>query len=863
MDTRLKNIKYSIITKFLCWLLVLLLFSFAFLTAGKFALSAYVLGVENFVMCEYKHFMETGRFSDYLIVDYFNAAAVARENYNSFSTSAAAQKEQAVKEIKDAFLKSKSDMIKAELQYAVENWDDGYFIYEDSADPYVNGEYVGGEVTTVQVDYYNSVEIELSTVETTVHSSANTTTTTTEAEGLTKTSAETTAMDSGNYNAFYSKGIPENISVAKYALATKEGLEFLQYESLVRDEAFQSSMACKLSVKFDISAENKAAFDLHIDIPYSYGEADVEEYISNEYDNAVNNIYNDNFSSIGAIGTLESRKNLKYYIVTLDGKVVSNIEKIPDDIREKDNYVLFVNDKFESKGFKSVDIDESTASLNNGSVLCMYYDESFRSGEDVYSKMYDSYNVAQTQQPNYLIIQFILSVAIGVALLVLWLKLLGRKKDKAKPECYFIDKLPNDIHTLLSLGIVALFGGTVGFLLIDYIENYGLVANLFTYVFFAAIFVLAILTEWLGSLVRQGKCKESVIKNTLIYKILRLVFKFCRKVFKMFKYKPKAFKIQVIFLFIVYAFINLGLVLLSHYFVIFIPTIPVFNIAVAYFLARYVKNLDKIIVASGEGKDVVFNDRRKVANSLLALADNLSSSNAQLEKAVAEAVKKEQMKTQLITNVSHDLKTPLTSLINYSDLLSKCNIDDEQAKGYIDTINAQSEKLKHLIEDLIEASKASTGNVTLNKVKLNLCELTVQAIVEFAPELEKNRNEIKFNEPDEPITVFADGAKTYRVLSNLMSNARKYSAPNTRVYASVYRDDMYGCLELKNISKEQLNISAEELTERFVRGDESRSKEGNGLGLSIAKDLCKLQDGSLHIAIDGDLFKVTVKLPIA
>ena len=861
MDTRLKNIKYSIITKFLCWLLALLVFSFAFQTAGKFVMSAYVLGVENFVLCEYKQFTETGRFLDYFTVDYFNAAAVARESYDSFSESAAAQKEQAIKEIKDAFLKSKSDMIKAELQYAVNNWGDEYYLYEDSAEGYVDGEYIGEDVTSVQVDSYNSVEIVLEPTTASITAAINTTTTLPETEA-TKPQTETTTMASGNYNALYNKNIPENIAVAEYALATKEGLEFLQYESLVRDEAFQSSMACKLSMIFDISAENKAAFDLHIDIPYTYGESDVEEYISDEYDNAVGDIYTDHLSSLGAIGTLESRKNLKYYIVTLDGKTVSNIEKIPDDIRSKDNYVLFTNDKLEVKGFDGANIDETTASLNNGSILCLYYDEDFKSGADVYSKMFDSYNVAQTQQPNYLIVQFILSLAVGIALLVLWLKSLGHKKGCAKPEIYFIDKLPNDIHTVLSIGLVALFGGTVGFLLIDFIENYGLTTNLFIYVFFAAVFVLAILTEWLGSLVRQKKCGESICRNSLIYKLFRLIFRLCHKIFKMFKYKPKAFKIQVIFLFIAYAFINLGLMLLCHYLLVLIPVVPVFNIAVVYFLARYVKNLDKIIVASGEGKDVVFDDRRKVANSLLTLADNLSSSNAQLENAVAEAVKKEQMKTQLITNVSHDLKTPLTSLINYSDLLSKCNIDDEQAKGYIDTINAQSEKLKHLIEDLIEASKASTGNVTLNKVKLNLCELTVQAIVEFAPELEKNRNEIKFNEPDEPITVFADGAKTYRVLSNLMSNARKYSAPNTRVYASVYRDDMYGCLELKNISKEQLNISAEELTERFVRGDESRSKEGNGLGLSIAKDLCKLQGGSLHITIDGDLFKVTVKLPI-
>ena len=254
--------------------------------------------------------------------------------------------------------------------------------------------------------------------------------------------------------------------------------------------------------------------------------------------------------------------------------------------------------------------------------------------------------------------------------------------------------------------------------------------------------------------------------------------------------------------------------------------------------------------------------RSDIPKSLKILANNLTVKNEALDKAVAEAIKKEHMKTQLITNVSHDLKTPLTSLISYSDLLSKCDIEDEDAKKYVDVINQQSEKLKRLIEDLIEASKVSTGNVTLNKVKLNLSELAVQAIVEFTPDFEKNCNEVKFSEQETPPVVFADGTKTYRIISNLLSNAKKYSAPHTRIYASVYKEGNYGCFEIKNISKEPLNISASELTERFVRGDESRTNEGNGLGLSIAKDLCGLQNGVLDIIIDGDLFKVIVKLPV-
>ena len=145
---------------------------------------------------------------------------------------------------------------------------------------------------------------------------------------------------------------------------------------------------------------------------------------------------------------------------------------------------------------------------------------------------------------------------------------------------------------------------------------------------------------------------------------------------------------------------------------------------------------------------------------------------------------------------------------------------------------------------------------------INLTELAVQAIVEVTSDFEKNNIEVKLTAPDKPLTVFADGTKTYRIISNLLNNAKKYSAPNTRVYASISESEGFGVFEIKNISKDPLNISPDELTERFVRGDESRTNEGNGLGLAIAKDLCNLQSGSMNISIDGDLFKVTVKLPL-
>ena len=288
--------------------------------------------------------------------------------------------------------------------------------------------------------------------------------------------------------------------------------------------------------------------------------------------------------------------------------------------------------------------------------------------------------------------------------------------------------------------------------------------------------------------------------------------------------------------------------------------ITVLNIAAAYFVVRYAINLGKIIAAAQSRSD--FAPDGKLPPSLASLAESISYTNAELERAVDRAVKDERTKTELITNVSHDLKTPLTSIITYIDLLKKLELENSDARAYLAVLEEKAAKLKQLTDDLIEASKVSTGNVELNLVSLNLAELAVQAVVETAPDFEKNGLDVRFDEPEKAPLVLADSRNTYRILENLLSNAWKYSAPDTRVYIRVYEADGFGVFEIKNISKEPLNMTPEELTERFVRGDRSRSEDGNGLGLSIAKELTALQNGKLVISIDGDLFKAEVLLPV-
>lgn len=250
----------------------------------------------------------------------------------------------------------------------------------------------------------------------------------------------------------------------------------------------------------------------------------------------------------------------------------------------------------------------------------------------------------------------------------------------------------------------------------------------------------------------------------------------------------------------------------------------------------------------------------KCTNSELEeLGENINHLKQGMEKVINESIKAERLKTDLITNVSHDLKTPLTSIINYTDLLKKEKIENENAKKYIDILEKKSKKLKILTEDLIEVSKISSGNETVALEKIDFKELVLQANGEFAEKFEEKNLEVISNLPKEAVIVDLDGKKMWRVLENLYQNVYKYSLENTRVYVDLIVND-HIVFTIKNISKEKLNISPDELMERFIRGDSSRHTGGNGLGLSIAKDLSKLNGGTLSIQIDGDLFVAKIKL---
>ncbi|MBR1568056.1 MAG: HAMP domain-containing histidine kinase, partial [Lachnospiraceae bacterium] len=244
------------------------------------------------------------------------------------------------------------------------------------------------------------------------------------------------------------------------------------------------------------------------------------------------------------------------------------------------------------------------------------------------------------------------------------------------------------------------------------------------------------------------------------------------------------------------------------------------------------------------------------------ILENIEHLGDGLHTALEQSIYDERMKAELITNVSHDIKTPLTSIINYVDLLKREEIDNEEVRHYIEVLDQKSRRLKQLTEDLVEVSKISSGNIELECMPIDLGELVRQSMGEFQDKFEERKLQIVDNISDEPCMIYADGRRTYRVMDNLMQNVYKYAMPNTRVYVDLMKSEEMVIFSIKNISQAELNIDSRELMERFIRGDQSRSTEGSGLGLSIAKDLVHMQNGAFDILLDGDLFKVTIMFPV-
>lgn len=482
----------------------------------------------------------------------------------------------------------------------------------------------------------------------------------------------------------------------------------------------------------------------------------------------------------------------------------------------------------------------------------------------------------------------VILLAASFVIAFYYFKIVGKKDDDSPAKLIFIDYIP----LLLQLGIVGGSGFGLVALLISAFDEYYDITILLAIFAGVSLGCWVLLFELCCSVARYSKSGKKFYKHLLLYWlgfalfhifkfIIKLIVKFFKAwhkfnkklfgTFKLYAYKPKTFVRNIILLSLAFFAGNIGLMIIIVLF--FASGIPVFgfifivgdlvaNTFALRAVCKYFKALDEIIYASSQHIDVPM-ALDTLPQSLKILADSMKYTNAELQNAIAKAVKDERLRAELITNVSHDLKTPLTSIITYVDLLKNCDIADPKAQEYIHVLDDKGAKLKRLIDDLIEASKVTSGNVSVNLAPMNLSELCLQSTVDVQQDFDKNNLNLVVKQGEKPVTVTADGAKTFRVIENLLSNARKYSARGSRVYVSVYEQGGKGIFEIKNISAQPLDITPDELTERFVRGDKSRTAEGNGLGLSIAKELCKVQNGELELSIDGDLFKAKVEFPLA
>ena len=450
-----------------------------------------------------------------------------------------------------------------------------------------------------------------------------------------------------------------------------------------------------------------------------------------------------------------------------------------------------------------------------------------------------------------------LSLLSFVLLLVFLFTAAGRRADGVV-RLSSADKIPFD---LLSVAVFLI--AILSLRLLS--ENFGsmeLVAVKGALIFSADYFIALF---YLMSFATRIKT-ETLIKNNIIYKVLKFVGKNLKKFFRFIGFIFKNLSLVKKTLLVCAAVIAFDLLVFvfcmsSYLFEVFIVFAGVNALAILCIIILTVIQLQRIKkggerIAEGDLEYKI--DTSYMYPEFKEFCTSLNNISCGMQSAVNEKMRSERMRTELITNVSHDIKTPLTSIINYVDLIKKEKPENEKVKEYLDVLDRQSVRLKKLIEDLVEASKASTGNLTVYLTECEAGVLLSQTVGEFDERLRDAGLTPILNMPETPVKIMADGRRLWRVFENLMSNVCKYSLCGTRAYMELYEKDGKAFIVFKNISKCELNISGDELVERFVRGDTSRNTEGSGLGLSIAKSLTELQKGEMRIEVDGDLFKVTL-----
>ena len=868
LATRSKSIdytkrRYSPAVKVVSFVLTLVFLFFcgvSLLTAAR----CYTLLGDDCLSHIDKPFTESEAFARLFLSDVTRVVDVAGDGREAFSAAFDKHLGEACALVKDAYLAQKAQLIREELIYAVT----GIYDYDYSNE----AEATAPTALSPAVSDRENVSAVIPPKEE-VSRAGN-------AERETTTRAEQPT----SYHVPY--GADEAVREAVQALNTaKTDADLLAYAYLVREQAFyENNRRFTLLIVPDgdpvvtFYSENADRPNaLHVPVEFEHLALDADaldailpDRIRTAFENAL--LIEGAFLDRQAL-TLSQRSNLSYFAQNANGDVFSSGDR--DGALHTAATYQWSAEKTDCS--PTLAMQSAFASLDPGAkhvdavTVSVLMDGNGRfPGLDAYRSAAELYRTAQVLPFPLLVSLAVCSLVLACVCAIVFLSAVGVDRKERKCVTMLIDRLPLDAHLVLSGFLTAAMTAS-GLIVIDDLKG---VSNGFAGMnryliqldrYLPVLFGLtsagvgAVLVEFAASVVRQKRAGQKLLRRTLIGRLCALLGRLFTRLRDRIAAGSAAPLIVLTGLAALAGFADLLTIALDRD---FWPGAAVLSLAFIAYLVWYVFQVDALTRALRDGKEPA---RKKLPYpaTLQKLSDAVSRSVRRETQAVAEAVRNEQTKTALITNVSHDLKTPLTNLISYTELLQTRPIDDEEALGYVKVIGEQSVKLKRLIEDLIEASKASAGNVEMHLTRLSLTEMTVQTMADFLQQAEKNGCEIIFDEKTPQIFVTADGNRTYRILSNLFSNAVKYSQTNTRIFVDVSEADGFGVFTLRNTSREMLNISPDALTERFVRGDASRHQSGSGLGLSIAKDLCRLQNGALNISIDGDLFTAKVRLPLA
>lgn len=551
--------------------------------------------------------------------------------------------------------------------------------------------------------------------------------------------------------------------------------------------------------------------------------------------------------------TKEEISNSKYHWNYINDEVNSSIEFINKDnivynttYRYLDNMIVAGQPGYNNK-------EELTTCELTGYDIFSRYNEEKLLGNSSYTMIKQMYDFAlQHKTMPFIALPVSALLLMIIAIYLLWA--IGYNK-KGEIELNLIDNIPYEILSIISLTLITIFI-TIAINIIN-ITNY-IMITVFSVLYILCYIIVAVFGITTIKRIKAKKFLESFI----IFRICRWFWRKTEKVVRTISHKiPENKKMFLCYLGFIFVSLVLGVTWQTG---ISIIVLIAFWVWAYYKIKRYGIEREKIRLALKhiyEGKTDIKLNENELNGVLKEMAIYINDIAGGFSNAISENLKSERLKTELITNVSHDIKTPLTSIINYVDLLKTENIENEKAKEYIKILDQKSQRLKKLIEDLVEASKASSGNVKLNLENINVKELFNQTIGEFEDKLDSKKLIIETDMPKEDIIVRADSRYLYRVVENLFSNISKYALDGSRIYIDIKEKIDIIEISIKNISKDKLNISSDELMQRFVRGDKSRYTEGSGLGLSIAQSLTELQGGKFNISIDGDLFKVMMVWP--